>query len=203
MTLSIDIDNFQNWSQIFREIQRQKNLAFFAAIEPPSFEENEKRKKKSCGRLAKETSRTVHLKLKRQVSDGEVTYGKKREAKYQPRRKSLQETPHMIETERAVIETRLTQAAQKLTSQEMALLYEDIFKPLDVFFYSLCQKKTKRRKYFAFCYNNHTLAINCPLLKCYVTDLHYQETYFKIRFYIIASRLPSDNFVFVNSPTNK
>lgn len=144
MTLSIDIDNFQNWSKILREIKRQENLRFFAAIEPPSFEENEERKKKSCGRLGKETSRTVHSKLKRQVSDGEVTYGKKREAKYQPRRKSLQETPHMIETERAVIETRLTQAAQKLTSQEMALLYEDILKPLDVF--SILSARKRRRE---------------------------------------------------------
>ena len=33
-------------------------------------------------------------------------------------------------------------------------------------------------------------------LKCYVTDLHCQETCFKIRFYIIASRLPSNNFFF-------
>lgn len=103
MTVSIDIDNFQNWSEIFREIQRQENLRVFAAIEPPSFEENEERKKKSCGRLGKETSRTVHLKLKRQVSDGEVTYGTQREAKYQPRRHSLQETPRMTETEKAVI----------------------------------------------------------------------------------------------------
>ena len=63
MTLSIDIDHFQNWSEIFREIQRQENLRFFAAIKPPSFEENEERKKKSCGRLGKETSRTVHSKL--------------------------------------------------------------------------------------------------------------------------------------------
>ena len=81
MTLSIDIDHFQNWSEIFREIQRQENLRFFAAIEPPSFEENEERKKKSCGRLGKETSCTVHSKLKKQVSDGEVTYGTHREAK--------------------------------------------------------------------------------------------------------------------------
>ena len=89
MTLSIDIDNFQNWSAIFRKIQRQENLQFFAAIEPPSFGENEERKKKSCGRLANETSRSIHLKLKRQASDGEVTYGTQGEAKYQPRRKSL------------------------------------------------------------------------------------------------------------------
>ena len=142
MTLSIDIDNFQNWSEIFREIQRQENLRVFAAIEPPSFEENEERKKKCCGRLGKETSRTVHSKLKRRVSDGEVTNGKKREAKYQPRRKSLQETPRMTETEKAVIETRLTQATQKLTSQEMALLYEDIFEPLDVFSI-LCARKRR------------------------------------------------------------
>ena len=145
MTLSIDIDNFQNWSEIFREIQRQENLRVFAAIKPPSFEENEERKKKSCGRLGKETSRTVHSKLKRQLSDGEVTYGTQREAKYQPRRKSLQETPRMTETEKAVIETRLTQAAQKLTSQEMALLYEDIFKPLDVFSI-LCARKRRREE---------------------------------------------------------
>lgn len=145
MTVSIDIDNFQNWSEIFREIQRQENLRVFAAIEPPSFEENEERKKKICGRLGKETSRIVHLKLKRQVSDGEVTYGTQREAKYQPRRHSLQETPHMTETEKAVIETRLTQAAQKLTSQEMALLYEDIFKPLDVFSI-LCARKRRREE---------------------------------------------------------
>ena len=37
------------------------------------------------------------------------------------------------------------------------------FLSLWTFFYSLCQKKMKRRKYFTFCYNNHTLAINCPL----------------------------------------
>ena len=85
------------------------------------------------------------LGFKRQVSDGEVTNGKKREAKYQPRRKSLQETPRMTETEKAVIETRLTPAAQKLTSQEMALLYEDIFKPLDVFSI-LCARKRRREE---------------------------------------------------------
>lgn len=77
MTLSIDID----WSEIFREIQRQENLRFFAAIEPPPLEENEERKKKRCARLGKETSRTVHLKLKRQASDGEVTYGTQRASK--------------------------------------------------------------------------------------------------------------------------
>ena len=193
MTLSIDIDNFQNWSEIFREIQRQENLRVFAAIEPPSFEENEERKKKSCGRLGKETSRTVHLKLKRQVSDGEVTYGTQREAKYQPRRHSLQETPRMTETEKAVIETRLTQAAQKLTSQEMALLYEDIFKPLDVFLFSVPEKEEEKKILHLLLQQPHT-GHKLSTLKCYVTDLHCQETCFKIRFYIIASRLPSDIF---------
>lgn len=53
MTVSIDIDNFQNWSEIFREIQRQENLRVFAAIEPPSFEENEERKKKVVDVLEK------------------------------------------------------------------------------------------------------------------------------------------------------
>ena len=50
----------------------------------------------------------------------------------------------MTETEKAVIETRLTQATQKLTSQEMALLYEDIFKPLDVF--SILSARKRRRE---------------------------------------------------------
>ena len=68
MSVSIDIDNFQNWSEIFQEIKRQENLRIFAAIEPPKANDNQGRKK-SCfskkGANVAQTRRTEGRRPKR------------------------------------------------------------------------------------------------------------------------------------------
>ena len=37
--MTIDMEYFQSWSEIFMEIERQKNLRFFTAIEPSTSSE--------------------------------------------------------------------------------------------------------------------------------------------------------------------
>ena len=61
------------------------------------------------------------------------------------------------------------------------------------FLFSVPEKEEEKKILRLLLQQPHT-GHKLSTLQCYVTELHYQETYFKITFYIIASRLPSDIF---------
>ena len=171
MSITIKIDDFHSWSEIFLEIERQTNLKTFAAIAPditnvdrqerrprslslnePERKEVKEVNQKRCGRRksiepsssSQMESQRTH-KEERRRSEGEAIRRKRTRSELQPRAR-IQSTPcPMIDADTWLRDPRLTDAARKLSKEQMALLYEDIFKPLDVYSI-LCQRRAQIQK---------------------------------------------------------
>ena len=146
MSVSIDIEYFKSWSEIFREIERQNNLKLFTAIEPGST--NERKPSLRQGRRRSSTPSVTGDNCSHAVEPrGLLARGPGKEPmEIQSRSRSYSTPTPMIDIDPNDIhrDSRLTDAAQKLSGEEMALLYEDILKPLDVF--SILCKKRKQMK---------------------------------------------------------
>ena len=162
MSVIIDMEYFQSWSEIFMEIERQKNLRFFTAIEPDTTSEIKPSSKQGSRQTRKPKPGEVGcnsgiVQLRARLSStpcpkisnntvhsiqGELIKHKLREVQSRLRTNS---TPIPV-IEAALDElhqdSRLTDAARKLSREEMALLYEDILKPLDMF--SILRKMRKQ-----------------------------------------------------------
>ena len=152
MSVTIDIEYFQSWSEIFMEIERQKNLKYFAAIEPgtpkarrPSSHPGSRRGSKqddivgNCGevqlraRLASTPCTSIGDNM---VNTLQCQPIKRKLREVKSSRARINSTPSpAVDAEHDELhhDSRLTDAAQKLSREEMDLLYEDILKPLDIF----------------------------------------------------------------------
>ena len=167
MSVTIDIDHFQNWSEIFLEIKRQRNLKVFTAIQSGNTNCNVHRQERKPRSLSMtEPRRTQYDKLRGQASERihnhngstvqrkaclactpcpttenstlqrKTIDNKHSTLEVQPR-KRINSTPRpspTIDNDKLMEDCRLTDAARKLSKEQMALLYEDIIKPLDVYF---------------------------------------------------------------------
>lgn len=167
MSVTINIENFQTWSEVFKEIERQKNLRTFTVIERDIHHQE---RKPRCS-AAMEVRRTKFCKQGRRVgitqckidqtschiqqsgrlvsTPGPSDRDKRGQNKeqlpiqcrevqtcFQPcvRIKSAPSLGIGVDPDELLSQdSRLTDAARKLSREEMALLYEDILKPLDVF----------------------------------------------------------------------
>ena len=146
MSVSIDIEYFKSWLEIFMEIERQNNLKLFTVIEHGS-----------------PTERKPSLKQRRRRSSTPNVTGDNCSLAVEPRvllAKGLGQEPIEIQSRSRSYSTptpiididpndihrdsRLTDAAQKLSREEMALLYEDILKPFDVF--SILRERRRQMK---------------------------------------------------------
>ena len=136
MSLVIDIDNFPNFSSIFEEIERrnrenrQNKPRAFTTMELGTAEIcNQERKSRSCRVIQRESTK-CEPNCGRRSSDPTG-------ARHSPipSRIRIRSAP-CPSIDRAILkdEPRLTEAAKELSNEELALLYEDILKPLD--FYS-------------------------------------------------------------------
>lgn len=139
MSIVINVENFQGWSEIFTEIERQRNLRIFTAIQPGNSNSH-----RHYGTKPRFSSMKVKGPAKRyeQACQTEMeVFGRKR----------LNSTPSPAISGKTVKfklqrDSRLTAAAWSLSEQQLALLYEDILKPLDV--YSILNE---RRKHITSC----------------------------------------------------
>ena len=164
MSVTIDIEYFQSWSEIFMEIERQKNLKYFAAIEPgtttarrPSSNPGSRRTSRqeefggNCGevilrdRLASTPCPSIHKNMANTLQC-QPSKHKLREVKSHARINSTPSPVFDAEHDELHHDSRLTDAAQKLSREEMDLLYKDILKPLDMFSVLNEMKKTNERK---------------------------------------------------------
>lgn len=143
MSVTIDIEDFQSWSEIFLEIKRHGNLKVFAAIEsgntnvhlqerkPRSLSITEPRRTQ-CDKMRRQVcAATESSKLQRKTIDS-----KHNTLEVEPR-KRMNSTPQpspTIDADKMMEDLRLTGAARNLSKERMALLYEDILKPLDIYF---------------------------------------------------------------------
>lgn len=139
MSMVIDIDNFPNFSSIFNEIERRnsenkENRPRASTTMELSTAEiyTQERKPRSCTVVQRESTE-CKPNLARRASDPTGT----RLTVAVPPRIRIQSAP-CPSIDRTMIlkgEPRLTEAAKDLSNEELALLYEDILKPLD--FYSI------------------------------------------------------------------
>ena len=160
--MTINIEDFQSWPEIFTEINRQANLKTFSAIEPDttnvfhqetkprssSVTEAEPIKRHEQGRRASEhgtignrgSLAQLHVRPTR-VPCFSIDAGSLQGESYSPKRSGVQPRSRhnsmptfATDTYEFEQDTRLTDAARKLSKEEMELLYKDILKPLDFYF---------------------------------------------------------------------
>ena len=129
MSVTINLENFQSWSEIFTEIKRQRNLKVFSAIQPDIANIQHQERK----------PRTFSAIEARQVQDAaseKEAIGRRHSQIHSRLRLRKNSTPCPatdLDTDILQHDSRLTEAAQKLSKEQMVLLYEDILKPLDIF----------------------------------------------------------------------
>ena len=143
MSIKIKVEDFQDWSGIFEEIKRQQNLKVFTVIAPDTAHFTLSQGKPKCLSSMSEPKRSSYDKLTRRVTvSGAVNQGHS-----SGKRLSLPSTSNStnnVDAKKGAQDSRLTDAAKNLTEEQMALLYEDILKPLDV--YSILKQRQSQMK---------------------------------------------------------
>ena len=150
MSVEIDIENFPNLSSVFEEIERKWESAKFTTQTPeaakscieertpifsintaiePATRKKEERKTRSSTMTEPRPPQYHNQKRRASTPIGGHTL------RIAEARMRIQSTPPFPVIDRAKLQadTRLTEAANKLSDEELALLYEDILKPLDFF----------------------------------------------------------------------
>ena len=136
MSITIQLEDFQSWSEVFQEIDRQSNMRLFEIIKPnPSaIRYREKRgsilgvyegrrrfsERENRGHIPREEQSRVRLTSSPCTTISEINTDNPENLRQDP---------------------RFTDAARMLSKEEMALLYQDIVKPVDV--YSILIEKRK------------------------------------------------------------
>ena len=158
--MTIDMEYFQSWSEIFMEIERQKNLKYFAAIEPGTTTARRPSSHPGSRRGSKQDDICSEVILRARLAstpctsiDGSMvntlqcqpSKHKLREVKSRARINSTPSPAVDAEHDELHHDSRLTDAARKLSREEMDLLYEDILKPLDMFSVLNEMKKEKEK----------------------------------------------------------
>ena len=143
MSIVIDIDKLPNFSSIFEEIERrngenrENRPRAFTTMEPSKAEIYIQERKPRSSTVIQRESTTGKPNLARRASDPTGT-----RHSVTPSRIRIQSAP-CPSIDRSILkdEPRLTEAAKDLSNEELALLYEDILKPLD--FYSILFTRLK------------------------------------------------------------
>ena len=128
MSITIQLEDYQSWSEVFAEIERQCNMRLFEIIRPnPSAIHDREKKRKSL----------LEVPEGRRFNQSEMNHLHPSEV--QPRKRSRStlcttiseinaDSPDSLQHD-----SRFTDAARKLSKEEMELLYQDIIKPVDVY----------------------------------------------------------------------
>ncbi len=141
MSMVVDIDNLPNFSSIFEEIERRNRQnrprAHTAIVANTATIHQQERKPRSP--TVRQPESTKRSNLTRRGSD---PTSNKPKVPHSPRLRIRSAPCSVIDREKLKDEPRLTEAAKKLSDEELALLYEDILKPLD--FYSILHERRKQ-----------------------------------------------------------
>ena len=139
MSVTIHLEDFQSWSEVFQEIDRQRRMRLFEIIQPNPSVTNDREKKRKA---------FVEVPAKRRFSERGMNNANPRKVYWRARLTSSpcatiseinSDIPDNLQRD-----SRFTEAAEKLSKEEMALLYEDIVKPLDV--YSILTEKRREMR---------------------------------------------------------
>ena len=134
MSLEVNIEKFSKLSSIFKEIERiGERRRSREAVKSQKAE----RKSRSSTVLTPLPAKRHNLGRPKSDPTGHTL----KEA--QPRER-IQSAPPctVIDRNKILNDSRLTEAAKQLTDGELALLYEDILRPLD--FYAMLQERRKK-----------------------------------------------------------
>ena len=137
MSVTIHLEDFKSWSEIFEEIEKQRKMKLFKIIQPnPSAIHDREKGRKSFLRSVQEG---------RRISFGGANKSSHKPAGIQLIARSTSSPccaiSDGINPYNLYNDSRFTEAAKKLSKEKMALLYEDIVKPVDV--YSILIEKRK------------------------------------------------------------
>ena len=129
MSVTINLEDFQSWSEIFTEIKRQRNLKAFSAIQPgiANIQHQERKPRTFSAIEARKVQDAASEKEAIGRRQGQI------HSRLRPRKNSTPCPGTDLNTDILQRDSRLTEAARKLSKEEMTLLYEDILKPLDIF----------------------------------------------------------------------
>lgn len=141
MSLKIDIEKFSGCSEIFRELEKHEK-----SKESPAAKVSETVKERTAGLFSvRKREATTHHKMGRIVSEGGAISQKRVQNISLSRQTSLPCFPgSTFDAAKVRADPRLTDAAAKLSHEELALLYEDVLKPLD--FYSMLHERRKQSR---------------------------------------------------------
>ena len=136
MSITIQLEDFQSWSEVFAEIERQCNMRLFEIIKPNPSAIHDREKKKRPFIAVLEGRRFSERENRCHIPTEERSRVRLRSAPCTTINEMNTKNPENLQRD-----PRFTDAAKKLSKKEMALLYEDIVKPLDV--YSILIEKRK------------------------------------------------------------
>ena len=136
MSITIHLEEFQSWSEVFGEIERQRKMMLFEIIRPnPSAIHDREKKRRSLLRVGE--GRCFSEREKNHLQPSQV----------QPGRRSIS-TPCTTRNEikldnpdGLLYDSRFTDAARKLSKEEMELLYLYIVEPVNVYSIFLGNRK--------------------------------------------------------------
>ena len=128
MSITIHLEEFQSLSEVFDEIERQRKMMLFEIIRPnPSAIHDREKKRRSLLRVGE--GRCFSEREKNHLQPSEVQPGRRSiSTPSTPRNDINLDNPGSL-----LYNSRFTDAARKLSKKEMALLYLDIVKPVDVY----------------------------------------------------------------------
>lgn len=144
MSIKIKIEDFQDWSGIFEEIKRQENLKVFTFIAPDTarFTFPQGKQKYRSSMNARRRSYDI---TRRRATVWETVNHEYSSVQRLLRLPSASDSlANAVDAKKGEPDSRLTDAARNLTKEEMALLYEDILKPLDI--YSILRQRQNQMK---------------------------------------------------------
>ena len=124
MSMEIDIENFPNLFSVFEAIE-QKGERFI--LSEGAKQHKEERKPRSSTTTERQAAKRQSVGCRASDSTGQTL-------KVGQPRERIQSAPPCPLFDRVKIQndSRLTEAAKQLSDEELALLYEDVLKPLDL-----------------------------------------------------------------------
>ena len=140
MSMVIDIENFSSFTAIFEEIDRrnkQNNPAKDISAKESNTTKTHKKLRKTQSVAVTQSKPSKQSRLERRGSEPTSSTL----SVPQPRVRIRSAPSPVIDREKLEREPRLTEGAKKLSNEELALLYEDILKPLD--FYAILHERRK------------------------------------------------------------
>ena len=136
MSITIHLEDFQSWSEVFQEIERQSNMRLFEIIKPNTSAISYREKRGSILGVNETRRRFSETENRGHIPRGEQSRVRLRSSPCTTMSEMRTDDPENLQQD-----PRFTDAARMLSKEEMALLYQDIVKPVDV--YSILIEKRK------------------------------------------------------------